>query len=92
MNKRIKELAEQCRTITDYGMGIYESFDDAKFAKLIVKECVRTIAIQGLVESATDETRFGTNAYILQCGKITGFHDSMNLLINKFGVKDETTT
>jgi hypothetical protein len=39
MNERIKALAEQCRTITDYGMGKYELFDEVKFAELIIKEC-----------------------------------------------------
>ncbi len=41
MNNRIKELAEQCRTITDYGMGKYEKFDDVNFAELIVRECAK---------------------------------------------------
>lgn len=41
MNERIKEFAAQCRTIVDYGMGKYETFDDEKFAKLIVQECLK---------------------------------------------------
>ena len=43
MNERIEELAEQCRTITDYGMGKYEQFDDQKFAELIIGECVKIV-------------------------------------------------
>ena len=35
MNPRIKELAEQCDTL--------ERFDVAKFAELIVQECILTI-------------------------------------------------
>ena len=35
MNPRIKELAEQCAT--------HERFDVAKFAELIVQECILTI-------------------------------------------------
>ena len=40
MNKRIKELAEQCRTEYRNGFGGYiEQIDEEKFAELIVKEC-----------------------------------------------------
>ena len=40
MNKRIKELAEQCRTEYRNGHGGYiEQFDEEKFAELIVREC-----------------------------------------------------
>ena len=40
MNKRIKELAEQCRTEYRNGFGGYiEQIDEEKFAKLIIKEC-----------------------------------------------------
>lgn len=46
MNERIKELAAQCRTITDYGMGKFETFDDEKFAELIVRECLEVIEKQ----------------------------------------------
>ncbi len=41
MNKRIQELAEQCRTevlYEEYG-GYIEQFDEEKFAELIIKEC-----------------------------------------------------
>jgi len=43
MNKRIKQLAEQC---TDYVYGeggSYEMFDKEKFAELIVRECLDEI-------------------------------------------------
>lgn len=43
MNKRIDELAEQCRTIIDYGMGKYETFDHQKFAELIIADCIEVI-------------------------------------------------
>ena len=39
MNKRIKELAEQCRTPPDFCMANYENFDEQKFAEIIIKEC-----------------------------------------------------
>lgn len=39
MNKRIEELAAQCRTVTDYGMGKFETFDAQKFAGLMMQEC-----------------------------------------------------
>ena len=44
MNKRIKELAEQCRTEYRNGFGGYiEQIDEEKFAKLIVQECILII-------------------------------------------------
>ena len=42
MNKRIRELADQCRTEYHDGCGGFiEQFDEEKFAELIVKECAR---------------------------------------------------
>ena len=44
MNKRIKELAEQCRTEYRNGFGGYiEQIDEEKFAELIVQECILII-------------------------------------------------
>ena len=44
MNKRIKELAEQCRTEYRNGFGGYiEQIDEEKFAELIVRECILII-------------------------------------------------
>jgi hypothetical protein len=45
MNKRINELAEQCR-IETYGVTgelLEFGFDQEKFAELIVKECVSVV-------------------------------------------------
>ena len=46
MNKRIKQLAEQCR-IETYGVNgelLAFGFDEEKFAELIVKECANVAA------------------------------------------------
>jgi hypothetical protein len=42
MNKRIKELIEEC-TDRHFGQGVggFETFDKEKFAELIVKECMK---------------------------------------------------
>ena len=42
MNKRIKELAEQCRIeeYNSFGDLIEFGFDEEKFAELIVRECM----------------------------------------------------
>jgi hypothetical protein len=42
MNKRIRELAEQCET-KEVG---YYFFDREKFAELIVRECVSTLGCE----------------------------------------------
>ena len=41
MNERIQELIEQC-TVQEFSdcTGGFETFDKAKFAELIVKECI----------------------------------------------------
>ena len=44
MNERIKDLAEQCRTTINYGMGKYETFNDQRFAELIVRDCMTMCA------------------------------------------------
>jgi hypothetical protein len=52
MNKRIKELAEQCATP--------ERFDVAKFAELIVRECAQKLENDGMVEVAMEiKQQFG---------------------------------
>jgi hypothetical protein len=41
MNKRIKELAEQCTTINDSTtIPVDKDFDYEKFAELIIAECI----------------------------------------------------
>lgn len=55
MNKRLKELAEQC---TDYMFGeggSYEMFDKEKFAELIVKECAGIANKQFSAASGLDD-------------------------------------
>ena len=45
MNQRIEELAKQCTTLRGDGYGYYnESFDKAKFAELIIRECVKAVS------------------------------------------------
>jgi len=53
MNKRIRELIDKATTIEEHGWGAsYENFDKAKFAQLIVAECL------GIVD---DAERGGSN-------------------------------
>lgn len=55
MNKRLKELAEQC---TDYMFGeggSYEMFDKEKFAELIVEECAGIANKQFSAASGLDD-------------------------------------
>ena len=53
MNERIKELAEQCRTLYRDGNGQYvEQFDEEKFAELIVEQCA------GIIESQDVDPSF----------------------------------
>ena len=50
MNNRIKQLAEQCREEypdTEWPDATYYRFDEAKFAELIVRECVESIPADG---------------------------------------------
>ena len=51
MNQRIKELAEQATTEEADG---FKYFDKAKFAELIVRECIEIIDYNDLVGSSTE--------------------------------------
>jgi hypothetical protein len=45
MNERIEELTSLCR-IETYGVNgelLYEGFDEQKFAKLIIEECIKQV-------------------------------------------------
>ena len=62
MNKRIEELAAQCRTVTDYGMGKFETFDAQKFADLLVRECAamtRNLSAHGELAEKAVKDYFG---------------------------------
>lgn len=41
MNDRIRELAKQCRYTYESDRGVYQEFDEQKFAQLIVEECAQ---------------------------------------------------
>lgn len=39
MNERIRDIAKQCRYTYESDRGVYQEFDEQKFAELIVREC-----------------------------------------------------
>ena len=39
MNDKIRELAKQCRYTYESDRGVYQEFDEQKFAELLIREC-----------------------------------------------------
>ncbi|MEI6421883.1 MAG: hypothetical protein WCP55_06660 [Lentisphaerota bacterium] len=63
MNERIRAFARAAEFSEN---DLHTSGDNfQRFAELIVQECTRTIAIQGMVESASSEAVKGSHAYSL---------------------------
>jgi hypothetical protein len=59
MNKRIKELAEQCRIeeYNQFGDLIEFGFDEEKFAELIVQECLSQVdKVDAILEDDKEKT------------------------------------
>lgn len=55
MNERIKQLEAQSYTETMHELGgRYMAFDKEKFAKLIVQECAKRIALQAIHDEVTE--------------------------------------
>lgn len=56
MNNRIRELADQCREEypdTEWPDATHYRFDEAKFAKLIVKKCLDIVDNEGFGEGGS---------------------------------------
>ena len=81
MNERIRELAEQCREEypdTEWPDATRYRFDEAKFAELIVRECIKLSQPQ--VEYPVDGTWIEKSYW-------EGCYDSSNRIKEHFGVE-----
>jgi len=58
MNERIEKLIEQC-TVQEFSdcTGGFETFDKAKFAELIVRECLEACRVACEIEHPTPPTQ-----------------------------------
>ena len=74
MNDRIRELAEQATGAEEYDGFRY--FDKAKFAQLIVRECIEQIKTQGISASSEDygDYEIGFNAGLFHALRTTKEH------------------
>jgi len=60
MNKTIQKLADQCRTEYHNGYGGFtEQFDEEKFAKLIVRECIQFCGHPDSIRVKSMKSHFG---------------------------------
>ena len=81
MNERIKELIDKATTIEEHGWGAsYENFDKEKFAKLIVKECIRELEISRKCDPYTGD--------LFNCEYNTCINEQTIVLKEHFGVEE----
>lgn len=85
MNKRIRELAEQCRTQYRDGNGGYvEQFDEEKFAELIVRECITVSETHAKsLESQPGEPEFED----YEEGIVNGIYEATTVIKKHFGIE-----
>jgi hypothetical protein len=78
INERIRELIEQATTEEHDG---FRYFDKAKFAELIVRECIEQIKTQGISASSEDygDYEIGFNA---------GLYHALYTIKQHFGVAE----
>ena len=76
MNERIEKLIEQC-TAQEFSdcTGGFETFDKAKFAELIVRECVRICINEGKTYEIESAGEYSSNLYATAIKKHFGVEE-----------------
>jgi len=86
MNERIVELYDQCNEFDDEEMEYY--FNHAKFAELIIQECIRCCDEVAEEADAMKDSKFVTDAgRMLHEGMWGGATNSAVTIKNRFGVE-----